>query len=68
MTISFSAFVALVAGALLLIVRAVSGVPRASFAIELQHIALVTISTAIIGPLIWRVFRRIDAAFARSCG
>lgn len=66
MTIGFSAFVALVAGVLALIVRILYGVPRAAFTTDLKHIALVTISTALIGPLVWRVFRRIDAAFART--
>lgn len=66
MTISFSAFVALVSGVLLLIIRIGYGLPRAGFALELQHIAVVTIATAIVGPLVWRVFRRIDAAFART--
>jgi rod shape-determining protein MreD len=66
MTIGFSAFVGLAAGVLALLVRAVYGVPRASFGLELQYIALATIATAMIGPLVWRVFRRIDAAFART--
>jgi rod shape-determining protein MreD len=66
MTIGFSAFVALIAGVLAWIVRALYGIPRASFATELQHLALVTIATALIGPLVWRIFRRVDAAFART--
>lgn len=66
MTMAFSAFVALVAGVLALIVRLIYGVPSPSFALDLQHIALVTIATAIIGPLVLRVFRRIDATFART--
>jgi rod shape-determining protein MreD len=66
MTIGFSAFVAIVAALISLIVRAVFGVPRADLAIEMQHLALVTMATAIVGPLVWRVFRRIDAAYART--
>jgi cell shape-determining protein MreD len=66
MTVGFSAFVALVAGALALIVRIFYSVPRSTFTTDLKHIALVTIATALIGPLVWRVFRRIDAAFART--
>ncbi len=65
-SIAFSAFVALVAGALALVVRMVYRMPSAAFTIELQHLALVTIATAILGPLAWWVFRRIDAAFART--
>ena len=66
MTIAFSAFVALVAQVLALIVRGVYHVTRASLPTELSHIVLITISTALIGPVVWRVFRRIDAAFART--
>ena len=65
-TIGFSAFVALVAGVLALFVRILYSVPRGAFTTDLKHIALVTIATALIGPLVWRVFRRIDAAFART--
>src|SRR6185295_1185694 len=66
MTMGFSAFVALIVGVVDLLVRVFYGVPRPSAAIDLQHIALVTVATAIIGPLVWRMFRRIDAAFART--
>jgi len=66
MTIGFSAFVALVASVLGLLVRGAAGIPVASIVVELQHLALVTLATALIGPLVWRVFRRIDAAFART--
>lgn len=66
MTIGFSAFVALFAGLCAWIVRALYAIPRATFATELQHIALVTVATALIGPLVWRIFRRVDAAFART--
>jgi rod shape-determining protein MreD len=66
MTMGFSAFVALVAGVIGLLVRGMYGVPGAAFSLELRYIALVTIATALIGPLVWRVFRRIDAAFART--
>lgn len=66
MTIAFSGFVALVAGVILLLVRVFAGVARGSFSLELAHLAIVAISTAVVGPLVWRVFRRIDAAFART--
>jgi rod shape-determining protein MreD len=66
MTIGFSAFVALVAGVVGLVVRGVAGIPVAAIVVELQHLALVTAATALIGPLVWRMFRRIDAAFART--
>lgn len=66
MTMGFSAFVALVAGVVALVVRLFYGMPRPSFALDLQHIALVTIATSLAGPLVWRILRRIDAMFART--
>jgi rod shape-determining protein MreD len=66
LSIAFSAFVALSANVLALIVRVLYRMPTATFTVELQHVALVTVSTAILGPLVWRLFRRIDAAFART--
>lgn len=66
MTMGFSAFVALLVGLLGLIIRGIYGVPRPSTWLDLQHIAFVTIATGIVGPLVWRVFKRIDAAFART--
>jgi len=66
MTVGFSAFVALIAGIASLLVRVFYGMPRPSLATDLQHLAFVMIMTALIGPLVWRVFRRIDAAFART--
>jgi rod shape-determining protein MreD len=65
-SIGFSAFVALVAGILALVVRVVYRMPSAAFSVELRHVALVTLATAVIGPLMWRMFRRIDAGFART--
>lgn len=65
-SLAFSGFVALVASVLVLVVRAAYQMPTAAFAVELQHVALVTIATALSGPLVWRMFRRIDAAFART--
>ena len=66
MTIGFSAFVAIVCALISLVVRALFGIPRADLAIEMQHLAFVTMATAVVGPLVWRVFRRIDAAYART--
>ena len=65
-SIVFSAFVALIAGVLALVVRGLYRMPSAAFSVELLHLAQVTLATAILGPVVWRVFRRIDAAFART--
>jgi len=66
MTIGFSAFIAIISGLVALIVRAMYGMPRASLGTELVHIAVATASTALVGALVWRVCRRVDAAFART--
>ncbi|MEO8704152.1 MAG: hypothetical protein ABI867_29135 [Kofleriaceae bacterium] len=66
MTIAFSAFVAVVSGIVAMIVRGFYGVPRPSFGTDLQHLALVTVATALAGPTVWRALRRIDATFART--
>jgi len=65
-SIAFSAFVALVSGVVALVIRALYRMPSAAFFVELQHVAAVTLATAVLGPLVWRMFRRIDAAFART--
>ena len=66
MTIAFSAFVALVAGILAMFVRGIYHVPSAAITLELRHLAVVVVATGVIGPIVWRIFRRIDAAYART--
>ena len=65
-SIAFSAFVALLAGVLAWLVRALFRIPSAAFGVELGHVLEVVLATAIIGPQVWRLFRRIDATFART--
>jgi rod shape-determining protein MreD len=65
-SIAFSAFIALVASVLALVVRSLYRIPSAAFSVELRHVAFVTLATAVLGPQVWRIFRRIDAAFART--
>ena len=67
MMIGFSAFVSIMASLTQLILRALFNVNKiGSAALELQQMALVAIATALTGPLVWRLYRRIDAAFART--
>ena len=66
MTVAFSAFVALVAGILAMFVRGIYHVPSAAIALELRHLAIVAVATGVIGPIVWRISRRIDAAYART--
>jgi rod shape-determining protein MreD len=67
MMIGFSAFVAIIASLSQLLIRAVSNVSKiGSASLELRQIALVAFATALTGPLVWRLYRRIDAAYART--
>jgi rod shape-determining protein MreD len=66
MTIGFCAFISLFASLSKIIVCAVFGIPRPPVAIELQQMALMAFATALIGPAVWKLFRRIDAAYART--
>lgn len=66
MTVAFSGFVALVAQALAIAVRASYRMSLAAAYIELRHLALVAIATALAGPLVYKLFRRIDATYART--
>jgi rod shape-determining protein MreD len=65
-SIAFSATVALLAGVIALLVRGAYRMPSAAFSVEVIHVAQVTLATAILGPVVWKIFRRIDAAFART--
>jgi rod shape-determining protein MreD len=66
MTIGYSAFIALFAALVKIIICVLFGIPRPPIALELQHIALIAFATAFVGPVVWRLFRRIDAAYART--
>lgn len=66
MTIGYSAFIALFASLAKILVSVLFGIPRPPVALELEQMALVALATALVGPLVWRLFRRIDAAYART--
>jgi rod shape-determining protein MreD len=67
MTIAFSGFIALISSFASWILRALfSGLSTGSASLELQHAALVAMATALVGPAVWKIFRRIDAAYART--
>lgn len=67
MMIGFSAFVSVMASLVQLVLRALFDVSAlGSATLELRHMALVAFATALLGPLVWRLYRRIDAAFART--
>jgi rod shape-determining protein MreD len=67
MTIAFSGFIALISAFASWILRAIfHGLSTGSASLELQHAALGAIATALVGPAVWKIFRRIDAAYART--
>jgi rod shape-determining protein MreD len=67
MTIAYSAFIAVFASLVRLVICVLFGIPRPpTIGLELQHLALIALATALVGPLVWRLFRRIDAAYART--
>jgi len=66
MTIAFSVFVSLIASVVAIVVRGLYHVPSAHLSLELRHVALSALATGIVGPVVWRIFRRIDAAYART--
>ncbi|HVK74172.1 MAG TPA: hypothetical protein VM734_12670 [Kofleriaceae bacterium] len=65
-TVGFAAALAATAGLLTMIVRLVSGQPLAGPGAEIADVALVALATAVLGPLVLRLYRRVDAAFART--
>ena len=66
MTMGFCAFIALFASLAKILVSVVFGIPRPPVALELQQMALIAFATALLGLPIWKLFRRIDAAYART--
>jgi len=66
MTIGYSAFIALFASLAKIVVSVLFGIPRPPVGLELQQVAMIALATALVGPFVWRLFRRIDAAYART--
>jgi cell shape-determining protein MreD len=66
MTVGFCGFVGLLAAALGWVIRLAFDIPSASAGTELLRLLKAGFATAVLGPLVWRWFRRIDAAFART--
>jgi len=66
MTLGFSIFVGAVAGLLVLAVRVAVGLPLGQGGTELARVAGVALATGVIGAPTLRLYRRIDAGFART--
>lgn len=67
MTLVYSGFIAVFVSLARIVVSLLFGIPRSgNAALELQYIAMISFATALSGPLVWRLFRRIDAAYART--
>jgi rod shape-determining protein MreD len=65
MTLGFSALVGAAASLLVIVIRMLSNHPL-ELSYAMRELVLVAIGTAAIGPLVFRLHRRIDAAFART--
>jgi cell shape-determining protein MreD len=65
-TLAFSGFTGAAAGLLSISIRAVGGQDLAPTSTELLHAFATSVATALVGPLVLRLLRRIDAAFART--
>jgi Na+/pantothenate symporter len=67
MTIAYCGVVSLFASLVRLLMTVLAGMPRPpSLALELRFMALTAFTTALFGPIVWRLYRRIDAAYART--
>lgn len=66
MTIGYCGFIAVVASVARILVSVIWSMPRPGVALELQQMVLTALVTALVGPLVWRLFRRVDASFART--
>lgn len=65
-TLGFSLLVGLTSALLVMVVRAVYFQPRAPVSTEALRLLGAGVATAAIGPLMLRLLRRVDAAFART--
>jgi rod shape-determining protein MreD len=66
MTLAFSIFVGAAAGVLVLLTRATVGMSLGDGGAELARVAGVALATGVVGAPILRLYRRIDAGFART--
>jgi rod shape-determining protein MreD len=65
-TLGFAFFVGMSASLLVIIIEALNGHPLARITTELWWMLTSGVATALVGPLLLRLLRRIDAAFART--
>ncbi len=65
-TLGFAFFVGVSAQLMVVLLRAVFSQPMAPPLRELWFVLLSGVATAVIGPAVLRILRRIDAAFART--
>jgi rod shape-determining protein MreD len=66
MTLGFSFLVGLISSILVVIIRAITGAPLYGPFTEIWLMLTSGVATAAVGPPIFRLLRRIDAAFART--
>jgi rod shape-determining protein MreD len=65
-TLGFSGFTGAAAALLSVAMRAIVGPALAPTSTELLHVVASGFATALFGPLVLRLLRRVDAAFART--
>lgn len=65
-TLGFSFLVGAVSAIFVIIIRAITGGTLATAFTEIKWVLGAGVATAIIGPPLFRLLRRIDAAFART--
>ncbi|MBP6631814.1 MAG: hypothetical protein KBG28_25055 [Kofleriaceae bacterium] len=66
MTVAFAVFVGVASSLLLLLLRVSHGLRGAAAGVELTRVAGVGLATGLLGPVVLGLYRRIDAAFART--
>ena len=66
MNLVFSGFVAGFAGMLVIVLRGIGDQPLTSAGSELARVGWSIVTTAAVGPVVLRLMRRVDAAFART--
>lgn len=66
MTMAFSGFMAVAAAVVAMAVRSGFHIPGPALSVVIFDIALVAVATAVAGPWLWQLFRRLDAAYGRT--
>lgn len=66
MTMAFSGFIAVASAVIAMAVRSGFHIPGPALSVAISDLARTATATALAGPVLWGLFRRIDAAYART--